>query len=54
MTGLTLMPLTFSEIRPTTDSFEGVIAGKAFVRQSDGRLPAADRRQRRRNRRGRH
>lgn len=54
MNRLTLMPLTLSDARPTTDRFAGVIAGNGLARKSDNRMPVADRRQRRRNRQGRH
>lgn len=54
MNGLTLMPLTTSEMRPKADRFTGVIAGTTLDNHSVRRAPVMERRQRRRSRQGRH
>ncbi len=58
MNGMTLMPLVTSTIRPAGDRFSGVIVDTVLDRHTGrhtgSRVAVAERRQRRRNRQGRH
>lgn len=58
MNGMTLMPLTTSDTRPVGDRFSGVVVDTALDRNTGrhtgSRAAVAERRQRRRNRQGRH
>lgn len=54
MNGLTLMPLTSSEMRPKADRFNGVITGATLDNHAVRRAPVMERRQRRRSRQSRH